>query len=243
MALRGLPSGWQGRRLLLMSDFHAGPFVSKGALERTIERLGAVDPDVVILAGDFVSASVEEMEKLGDGLRRLTVGAPTLGVLGNHDHYAEDIVGVGRALEALGVVVLHNQARVLEQGGDPLTFLGIDDWIVGEAYLSKVQRELPKNGPSILLSHVPDSFFEAADLGVDLVLAGHTHGGQIRLPLVDRLVRVSRYPLVEGHYEYQSERSGMRSQLILSQGLGVVGLPLRFRCPPEATLITLQRAE
>jgi predicted MPP superfamily phosphohydrolase len=127
---------------------------------------------------------------------------------------------------------------VLEKSGSRLALAGIDDWNFGKPRLDRAldeARRLAPGAPVVLVSHNPDAFFDAAARGVALMLSGHTHGGQVRIPGRPVLVRMSRYRLDEGRYE----RSG--AQLVVSRGLGVSGIPLRLFCPPEALLVTLRR--
>ena len=111
---------------------------------------------------------------------------------------------------------------------------GIDDLLMGRPDLDAALAGVPRGVPVLLLSHNPDILFEAAAKGVDLVLAGHTHGGQMRVPGLPVLVRMSRFRLDEGRYRFDS------TELVVSRGLGAVGLPLRVACPPEAVLLTLR---
>jgi predicted MPP superfamily phosphohydrolase len=115
---------------------------------------------------------------------------------------------------------------------------GIDDWTAGAPDLEAALST--RRGPQLLLSHNPDAFFEAASRGADLVLSGHTHGGQIRLPGLGAAITMSRYRLCDGHYTFAPGGASEPSQLVVSRGLGVVGLPLRLACPPEAVLLTLR---
>jgi hypothetical protein len=123
---------------------------------------------------------------------------------------------------------------MLARGNGRFLLAGVDDLLCGEARLDDALKGWPDGTPSLLLSHNPDVFPEAVAHGVSLVLAGHTHGGQWRVPGLPVLVRMSRYRLDEGRY-----RAGT-SQLVVSRGLGATGFPLRIGCPPEAILLTLQ---
>jgi predicted MPP superfamily phosphohydrolase len=136
------------------------------------------------------------------------------------------------SLTHAGIEVLHNRRVVLRRGVGELDLAGVDDMLLGKPDLDAALEGCV--GPVILLSHNPDLFFEAARRGVDLTLSGHTHAGQVRLPGLPVLVRQSRYRLDEGRY-----RTGA-SELIVSRGLGTVGVPLRLACPPEALLIHLR---
>ena len=232
VALPGLPQAFDGTRILLMTDLHAGPFVSRQALERAIGRLAALEPDLILIGGDLVTAASWEFDDLERPLRTLRAPLGVFAVLGNHDHYAGDIEPIILRIQTWGLDVLHNRATTLRRNGSTLSLAGVDDWLVGRPDLdAALIGTVP---PVILLSHNPDAFFDAADRGVALTLAGHTHAGQIRLPGLPVIVRQSRYRLDEGRYRY-----GL-SELVVSRGIGATGLPWRSWCPPEAVLIELR---
>lgn len=232
--LRDLDNGFSGLRLLLISDFHAGPFLAPEALERTFGRLMTLEPDLILLAGDFATVRLEEVEPTLAAYGGLAAPLGVFGVLGNHDHYTGQPEALIQMLETSGVRVLQNRSVVLERGGGRLWLAGVDDLLCGDAQLDAALQGRPEGTASLLLSHNPDVFLEAADRAVSLVLAGHTHGGQWRIPGLPVLVRMSRYRLDEGRYQAGS------SQLVVSRGLGATGFPFRIGCPPEAVLLTLR---
>ena len=232
--LQHLDDGFSGLRLLLISDFHAGPFLAPEALQRTFGRLMTLEPDLILLAGDFATVRLEEVKPTLAAYGGLAAPLGVFGVLGNHDHYTGQPEALIQMLEAAGVRILQNRSVSLERGGGRLWLAGVDDLLCGDAQLSAALQGRPDGTASLLLSHSPDVFLEAADRDVSLVLAGHTHGGQWRLPGLPVLVRMSRYRLDEGHYQAGS------SQLVVSRGLGATGFPFRIGCPPEAILLTLR---
>jgi predicted MPP superfamily phosphohydrolase len=234
IALDGLPASFDGLRILFLSDLHAGPFVSPRVLQATVERLLGVEPDLVLLGGDLTTASVSEFETHRAAFASMRAPLGVYGVLGNHDHYSGEPERLRELIEDAGIGVLHNRAVVLERGGQSLDLAGVDDLLMGRPDLAAALDGA--RSPVVLLSHNPDLFFEAARRGVALTLAGHTHGGQIRIPGLPVLVRQSRYRLDQGRY-----RSG-RSELVVSRGLGAVGVPLRAACRPEGVLIRLRRS-
>jgi predicted MPP superfamily phosphohydrolase len=144
-------------------------------------------------------------------------------------------------LEESGIRVLHNTAVSIDRAGDRLVLAGIDDLLMGHPDLDAALTaadELASGGraPRVLVSHNPDVLFNAAARDVSLVLSGHTHGGQIRIPGLGVLVRQSQCYLDEGRYTFGG------TELIVTRGLGVTGVPLRWHCPPEAVLLTLTPA-
>ena len=235
IALRGWPRAFEGMRVLVVSDIHAGPFVSVGALEHAIDRLVALQPDLILVAGDLLTARVEEWAIHRDAFAKLRAPLGTFAVMGNHDHYTGDVEFVIKSAEAAGIRVLNNRSHDLIRDGEVLSLAGVDDLVAGRPDLDAALAGT--TDPVILVSHNPDLLFDAARRGVALMLSGHTHGGQVRLPGLPVLVRQSRYRLDEGRFEVGE------TQAIVTRGLGAVGVPLRFRCAPEALWLTLRSAD
>ncbi len=233
LALADLPEAFFGIRVLLLTDIHTGPFLSRQTLERTFVRLMDLRPDVILLGGDLATTCVAELERVMVCFRRLVAPLGVYAVLGNHDHYTGDPAAIRRLLAGVGIPLLDNTSTRLSRGGASLFLAGVDDLVEGEPRLDEALAGRPEQGPTLLLSHNPDIFPEAVQRRVSLVLSGHTHGGQIRVPGLPVLVRQSRFRFDEGCF-----RAG-DSQLVVSRGLGATGLPLRIACPPEAVLLTL----
>jgi predicted MPP superfamily phosphohydrolase len=192
----------------------------------------ALRPDLVVIAGDIVTGYPSELDDFLAGLAVLS-GAP-LGAwfcFGNHDYFNGEPEGVQERLESIGISTLKNQSVVLTHGDDRFVLGGIDDLILGAPDWDQL---LAANGPpNLLLAHHPDFFYAAESRGVTLTLSGHTHGGQIRFRGGPPLVRQSRFSLDEGAYSHGS------SLLVVSRGLGAVGLPWRIGADPEAVLIQI----
>ena len=254
VAMARLPAAFDGLRILLITDIHLGPFLRPAALERVFARLLAAQPDLVLLGGDLLTARIDEFQPGAAAFRSLQAPLGVFVVLGNHDHYTGGADRLRVMLGECGIAVLHNRAVVLERratsaagssdaAGTPgaaapgrLALAGIDDLHAGRPDLGAALAQIPAGLPIVLLSHNPDIVFEAARHGVGLVLSGHTHGGQVRIPGLPVIVRMSRYRLDEWCYDAGDAR------VVVSRGLGVTGLPVRLACPPEAVLITLRRA-
>ncbi len=233
----GLGPGLAGTRTLFVTDLHAGPFLSARALRDALSRAAAERPDLILLGGDYASTRLAELEPHRETFRSLRAPLGVFAVLGNHDYYTEDGRRVAAYLADCGIRVLLNEAVRIERAGDALVLAGIDDLHCGKPGLDLAiehGRRLEAEAPVVLLSHNPDVFFAAARRGVALVLSGHTHGGQVRLPGLPVLVRQSRYRLDEGRYRWNG------SELVVSRGLGASGLPVRLFCPPEVVLLTLR---
>jgi len=234
-----LPAAFEGTRLLFVSDVHAGPFLSPGALARAFARLATLEADVVIHGGDLATSNVRELHPHAPAVSRLTAPLGVFAVFGNHDHYTGDLAGVERFFTSCGVRVLNNDAMALARGGARVALAGIDDWNIGRPDLAAgIERSasVAPGAPIVLISHNPDAFFEAAARGVSLTLSGHTHGGQVRIPGRPVLVRMSRYRLDEERFTHGP------AHLVVSRGLGVSGIPLRIACAPEVVLVTLRIA-
>ena len=219
-------------RILFVSDIHAGPFVSPKTLGATFQRLLATEPDVILVGGDLVTVALEEFAESREAFAKLRAPLGVFAVLGNHDHYTRDPDRLRDMIENVGIRVLHNRSVALRRGGASLSLVGVDDLVAGQPNLESALAGTQP--PVLLLTHNPDLAFDAARCGVALMLSGHTHGGQIRVPGLPVLVRQSRYRLDEGRY-----RVGPM-ELLVSRGLGATGLPVRFACSPEAVLIHLR---
>jgi len=231
VVIDGLPAAFEGLRILLVTDVHAGPFVAPPALETAFARLAATEPDLIVLGGDLTTGQLSEFRDHERAFRSLRAPLGVWAVRGNHDHYTEDPARLAAMVEACGIGVLDNRAVELRSGGAGLWLAGIDDLLIGAPDLDRALAAAKP--PVVLVSHNPDVLFEAARRDVALVLSGHTHAGQIRIPGCPVLVRQSRYRLDGGRY-----RAG-RTELVVSRGLGAVGIPVRIACPPEAVLLEL----
>jgi predicted MPP superfamily phosphohydrolase len=219
-------------RVLLLSDIHTGPFLKAEVLAATITEVMALRPDVVFVAGDIVTARPGEVDEFLGALAHLSE-AP-LGAwfcLGNHDHFSGEPEEVQKRLESIGISTLRNRTVTLTHGEGRLVLGGIDDLILGTPDWDDVFSE--NGAPHVLLAHNPDLFYQAEAKGIPLVLSGHTHGGQIRFRSGPPIVRHSVYSLDEGAYSYGS------SIIVVSRGLGAVGLPWRYGADPEAVWIEI----
>jgi uncharacterized protein len=228
----GWPRGLAPLRVLLISDIHGGIFLKPGTLSQIVRALTQTKPDLVVVAGDLVTGHTSEATPYLSALAPLTE-AP-LGAwfcFGNHDYFGGDPEELRENLAAIGIKTLKNESVALSHHGKHLVLGGIDDRIMGKPNWEKMFAN--HGAPHLLMSHNPDHFYEAEGRGVPLTLAGHTHGGQIRLPNGPAIFRQSRYCLDEGAYAYRS------SLLVVSRGLGSVALPFRWGADPEAVLIEI----
>lgn len=249
--LPGLPDAFRGLRILHLTDLHASPIVGNEVFRRARVLATEAKPDLVVLTGDFVSGATKflsgtvgefDRRHLDESLEALAgLKAPMglFGVLGNHDFWsgsaAVDVI-TRAYTQALGVRWLRNQSVRLERQGSFMNLLGIDDYWEDSSSLDAACRGLNDKDVRILLSHNPD-INEEIDLlhqRIDLVLSGHTHGGQVVLPLLGQPVMPSKFGQ---KYRIGLVRDGAR-QTFISSGLGHLLAPTRFNCPPEVALIT-----
>lgn len=239
----GRPTGARPLRLLHLSDFHASDCVSLDFIEKAV-RLGlTTEPDLICLTGDFISWRWEEWERYARILSALPLCAPTFAVLGNHDggkwaassrnHGYENTSAVRGMLAAAGAALLHNTARSVEIGGWPLVVAGLGDLWSGELDLRAAFAEVPPTATTILLSHNPDTKTIAAARPWQLMLSGHTHGGQIRLPwLGTPFAPVRDHRFVEGLHPWDQR------WIHVTRGVGNLH-GVRFNCRPEVSLLNL----
>ena len=227
----------RGIRLAQISDLHLGLYVGNDELKWLADSIEAHAPDVLIITGDFVNRSVEEAYSAFEGLRRLAEVAPTYGVLGNHDfwHGPDELAHL---LTDSGMRILRNEHIETEINGNPMLIAGVDDWKTGHDDLETAVRDLPQGKHfRLLLSHCPDLLYPAANYDFDLVLAGHTHGAQVRLPVIGPAVN----RMMHGEFDRGWSRSG-ETALYINRGLGAVFLPVRFKSNAEVTLLHLAAA-
>lgn len=230
------PHGWPPEldhvRVLLISDIHCGIFLKPETLAKIIGSLMELKPDLVAIGGDIVTGHSSEVNRFLDMLAPLS-HAP-LGAwycYGNHDYFGGNPEDIRKNLKSINITTLKNESVLLTHGKGKFVLGGIDDRILGAPDWDKM---LSQNGaPHLLLAHNPDQFYEADARGIPLTLSGHTHGGQIRLPRGTPIFRQSRFCLDEGIFAFRS------SLLVVSRGLGSVGLPWRWGADPEAVLIEI----
>ena len=237
-----LPPGLDGIRIAHLSDVHAGIHMEREKMEAIVAQTNALKPDLICQTGDMIDIAASFIPDYVRAFRDLRAPLGVVTVLGNHDRYTgED--AVIRGVRDAGQAFVQNGAHVVERNGAPLALVGIDDprnWRADDpqdADLDVALRRSPSGMFKILLAHRPGAFDGAAPRGIPLTLAGHIHGGQIYLPVIGwsagRLI--TKY--VMGHF-----RQGA-SQLYVSRGIGVVGVPIRVFVPPEIAVLELRRGD
>ena len=235
--VRGLPAAFENFRVAHVTDVHHSRMVPLEEVRRVVRLANSARADLVVLTGDYTTSRRNYIEPCAEALGELRAPEGVWAVLGNHDHY-NDAELTMRALRRRGVEVLSNASTVLRRGGESLQLAGVDDWGWGKADFSRALRGVDLARPSILLSHEPAVLDMPETRGVSLVISGHTHGGQIRLPLVGAPARfIEEFRYLSGLFE----REGTR--LYVSRGTGMIGLPVRIGARPEVAVLRLRRAE
>ena len=237
--LPGLPAAYDGLRIVQLSDIHHSLLVNLREVERVVELVNDCSPDLVALTGDYVTLSPACIWPVARALGRLKTRRGVFAVLGNHD-FQVGADAITRAFRAQQMHVLRNEHHALRSPTGTLWVLGVDDLWWKEADLAAAQRGIPWGDSKLLLCHNPTIIGPAARSGIDLVLYGHTHGGQIRLPWnwaesVYGRWRVRRRRFVRGW-----GRLG-ETQIYISRGIGTVWVPIRVACPPEIACLYLRK--
>ena len=235
-----LPAGLDGLRIAHLSDVHAGIHMEREKMEAIVAQTNALRPDLIVQTGDMIDIAASFIPAYVRAFRELAAPLGVVTVLGNHDRYTGE-EAVIRGVRDAGQAFVQNGAHVIERNGASLALVGIDDprnWRIDDPQDADVNAALRRTPPGvfkILLAHRPGAFDGAAPRGIPLTLAGHIHGGQFYLPVIGwsagRLI--TKY--VMGHF-----RQGA-SQLYVSRGIGVVGVPIRVFVPPEIALLELRR--
>jgi hypothetical protein len=231
--LRRLPKGLDGLRIVQLSDLHYGPIVNPSHLERAIQAANDLKPDLIALTGDYISHDRSYAAPCAELVGRLRARYGVFAVMGNHDHWT-DAELLADLFRAEGIRVLLNEGLRLDLNGEAFWLAGVDDTMVGLEDLPLALAGSSDDELKLLLAHNPIILRRAARAGVDLVLSGHTHGGQVTLrPEKNRAGRPRRR-LLRG-----LGRRG-NTQIYVTRGLGTVVLPIRYGCPPEVSVLELR---
>lgn len=248
VTLKHLSPAWNGLRIVQLSDFHYDPYFSVTPIRHAVEIVQKLQPDLIVLTGDFITETqdsrwvfsrrqkTEYVRLCAELLSCMRSRLGLFAIMGNHDvKFGAD--AVIESLQTNRINILRNSSSPLEQNGSRLWLAGVDDVLEGKPDLDKSLQQIPQNEPVILLAHEPDYVLESSRSGVDLQLSGHSHGGQIRIPLLGApyLPELGRkYP--RGSYQIRDTR------LYTNVGLGTITIPFRFDCRAEITLFTLRSA-
>jgi len=233
--LARLPKSFEGFRIAQLSDIHISPFMPADEIRRCVTITNQLKPDLILMTGDYVAWDPAAQGEVVQALAGLHAPYGVFGSLGNHESITDTEDSITRLFAAQGIHILRQERALIRLGGDTLNLIGLDDSITDD----KVVEHLVMPGTvNILLNHNPNDFDQAAELGIDLMLAGHTHGGQLSLEFLHRglaLIRLET-PYVSGWYE----KSG--GQLYVNRGIGTTVLPIRVGARPEITVLEFSRA-
>lgn len=235
--IRDLPQAFEGFRITQLTDIHHSRIVAIEEVQRVIRLAQQTKPDLFALTGDYTSSYRRYIEPCAEALGHLSAPEGVWAVLGNHDHYTDPELTT-RALEREHIAVLNNANTLLWRGSDVIQLAGIDDWSWAGADWRRAFYKLNQQVPTVLLSHQPVVINAKEAQNAALILSGHTHGGQIKLPLIGA---PARFAIKDMQYVQGLFKRG-NSQLYVSSGTGVIGLPIRLGVRPEIAVLRLRRA-
>lgn len=232
--LTRLPKKLDGFKIIQLSDIHHSPFTSLEHIARAVKVANRLKPDMFILTGDYVSHEDRYIAPVAEVLGELKAEFGTYACLGNHDHWTNAEL-VTHLLRGEGIKVLVNEGLRVEARGASFWIAGIDDHTAGTPNLRASLKGSFPDEMKLLMAHNPIAFRQAVRSGIDLVLSGHTHGGQIKIRDEEKRI-LPRRKLSSGLHERKD------TQIYITRGIGTVVLPVRYNCPPEISLIELECA-
>lgn len=253
-----LPKSWEGKRIGLVTDFQIGMWASNtNTVRRSVNQLIEAKPAAVLIAGDFIYHATPNPEREIETAVSLVAplveaGIPTYAVLGNHDYGMKNKSASPKtklandletALDSAGIVILRNEAVKIPQpdGNEPLYLVGINSLWANLDNVGEALKDLPDSSPRIVMMHNPDSFKQFPANSAPLAVAGHTHGGQVRLPYSPHWSWLRFAQEGEVYADAWAEGYGEPgNQLYVNVGIGMSLLPIRLFCPPELTFFTLE---
>ncbi|HVN04966.1 MAG TPA: metallophosphoesterase [Bryobacteraceae bacterium] len=242
-----LPKAFDGFRIAQLSDIHIGPFMPADEIRKYVRITNELKPDLIALTGDFVTWDPSTQHAVVNALTGLHAPFGIFGCLGNHEAWSHTEDSITAMFHEIGIPILRRSRVAVTTNGASINLMGVDfettrhmgpgsSTFVG-TYLEGVDKLMVPDTANILMSHNPDTFDRAAELGIDLSLAGHTHGGQVALEFVSPEIAPSRLvtPYVAGWFEKPG------GQLYVNRGIGTIGVPIRIGAPPEITVYELRR--
>ena len=235
--INDLPERFENYRITQLTDIHHSRILGIDEVQRVVQLAQQTKPDMFVLTGDYSTSYRRYIEPCTEALGILSAPEGVWAVLGNHDHYT-DAELTTRALKRQHISVLDNQNTSLRRGSDTIQLSGVDDWTWNAADWTKAFAGLSNAVPTVLLSHQPNVLEFEQTRNVSLILSGHTHGGQIKLPWLGTPAKFATKDLrfAQGLFRHNDV------QLYVSAGTGVIGLPIRFGVRPEIAVLRLKRA-
>ncbi len=235
ITLKRLPKSLDGFRFVHLSDIHHSPFTEIEHIQRAVETANALEPELVLLTGDYVSHEQEYIRPMAETLGQLTSKFGTFACLGNHDHWTNAEL-VTSSLRDAKINVLINEGVRFTAHDASFWLAGVDDYMLGKTDLRSALRGSFPDEMKMLLAHNPVIIRRASRAGIDLMLSGHTHGGQIKIREDDKRLFPKR-KFKNGLYRRKE------TQIYITRGIGTVVLPVRYQCPPEISVIELRCEE
>jgi uncharacterized protein len=253
----GLPAAWEGQQIAAIADWQVGMWLGNTpTIRRTVAQLVEKRPAAVLIAGDFIyNAGDDPSQEINTAIELVrplpAAGIPTFAVLGNHDYGMKkkngnpDVAQAAKltdSLEAVGVQVLENEAVALTNGQTPLYLVGIGSHWANNDKPAVALTQVPDRAPRFVMMHHPESFKAFPANTAPVAVAGHTHGGQIRLPFTPEWSWLTFVREDEVHVDGWIDGYGSSgNRLYVNRGIGFSIVPIRINCPPEVTLFTLRR--
>jgi len=255
--IAGLAPELDGFQIVQISDIHIGDFMPRDEVRRAVDIANGLGAQVAVVTGDLITGHADPLVACVEEIARLRAPLGVWGCNGNHEIYAEAEDAAQALYTKHGMKLLRQERTELEWRGAKLNLIGVDyqrDSMVRgpkPPMLAGVEPLVRRDMPNVLLSHNPNSFYKAAELGIELSLAGHTHGGQVDVEILDRHLNPSRFvtkfvaglfhlPIGNGAFN-GTEQNGKSAYLYVNSGIGMIALPARFGVDPEITLLTLRR--
>jgi predicted MPP superfamily phosphohydrolase len=264
LPVAALPRELDGLRIAQLSDIHIGSYMSAAEVRRAVGMANELNPDLAIVTGDFITGPRDPLQACISELAGLRASLGVWGCNGNHEIYADAQEESARLFAQHGMKLLRQENAEIAWRGGKFNLIGVDYQLARSrsgrrlVMLARTGSLVRHGMPNILLSHNPNSFPRAAELGIDLMLAGHTHGGQVRVEILDRHFSPAGFftPYEAGLYRrplgspfalddaevWSAEPSAPASLVYVNRGLGTIGAPVRLGVPPEISLLTLRCA-
>ena len=264
--ISNLPAAFDGMTIAQLSDIHMSGYMPRAQVRRAVDMANDLGADLAVVTGDFITGAGDPLEECIEEIRRLSAPLGIYGCNGNHEIYADAEDRAQDLFTQQGMKLLRHENALITFRGAQLNLIGVDyqrERAPGGRKVSSligIEPLIRKDIPNILLSHNPNSFNRAAELGVELSLAGHTHGGQIQVEILDHRLSPARFitdyvaglymrPLFTPARTVASQKflhattlQGPHSAIYVNRGLGTVGAPVRLGVPPEISLLTLRRS-
>jgi len=233
-----LPAAFSGTKIVHFSDLHLGEFFDVDHLQKIVDHINSLKPDLICFTGDLVEDGTDILKRSIPVLQQLHAPLGKIAIFGNHDYRIGKQQDVADALKQSGFVFLQNDHTSINLSGEKIYVAGTDDMFGGGSDIPKAIQGIPENQFTILLAHEPDLADIAVQHPIHLQLSGHSHGGQIRVPFVGALFTpdgAKKY--IEGLIPFKNSNF----KLYVSRGIGTTGLPFRFHCRPELTVIIITK--